>query len=106
MEVTVASGLEEMQTARRGRWHQTAADRIADPEGAARLINVAGVATLYPVSPEIPNLFHAYTGDPAAKTDSGHSSPSGEVYGWRGALGRREAAFYSVLVRRRPTWVG
>lgn len=100
-EVGMASGFEEMQAARRVRWHQTGADRIA-----ARLIEAAGVATLYPVSPEIPNLFHAYTGDPAAKTDSGHSSPSGEVYGWRWALGRREAAFYSVLVRGRPTWMG
>ena len=41
-------------------------------EGAARLINVAGVATLYPVSPEIPNLFHAYTGDPASNCQSGN----------------------------------
>ena len=104
--VGLASGFEEMQAARRVRWHQTATDRIADPEGAARLIDVAGVATLYAASSEIPNLFHAYTGDPVAKTDSGHSSPSGEVYGWRWALGRRETAFYSVLVRGRPTWVG
>jgi len=95
-----------MQAARRARWHQTATDRIADPEDAARLIAAAGVVTLYPASPEIPNLFHAYTGDPASKTDSGHSSPSGEVYGWRWALGRREAVFYSVLARGRPTWVG
>jgi len=104
--VGAASGSEEMQAARRARWHQTATDRIADPEDAVRLIAAAGVATLYPASPEIPNLFHAYTGDPASKIDSGHSSPSGEVYGWRWALGRREAAFYSVLARGRPTWVG
>ena len=102
----VASGFQWMQDARRARWHQTAADRIADPEDAARLIEAASVATLYPASSEIPNLFHAYTGDPATKADSGHSSPSGEVYGWRWTLGRREAAFYSVLVRGRPTWVG
>ncbi len=44
-------------------------------------------------------------GDPEARTDSGHDTPSGEVYGWRWALGKRDAAFYTALVRGRPTWV-
>jgi len=86
-------------------WRQTPATRIPDATVAAALIDQVGIATLYPASPEIPNLFHAFTGDPAAQTDSGHSSPSGQVYGWRWDLGRVGAAFYSTIVRRRPTWV-
>jgi len=86
-------------------WAQTPRTRILDADAAARLIERVGIATLYPVSLEMPNLFHAYCGDPTAKTDSGHDSPSGHVYSWRWVLGRREAAFYSVLVRGRPTWV-
>jgi hypothetical protein len=72
---------------------------------AASFIARVGIATLYPASAEIPNLFHAHMGDPDARTDSGHDSPSGYVYSWRWALGRREAAFYSAIVRNRPTWV-
>ena len=68
-------------------------------------IERVGIATLYPVSPEVPNLFHAHLGDPNAVTDSGHDSPSGYVYSWRWVLGRREAAFYSAIVCNRPTWV-
>lgn len=97
--------LHQAEARRRERWRQTPGTRIANPEDAARLIERVGIATLFPASPELPNLFHAYMGTPEAKTDSGHDSPSGEVYAWRWALGRREAAFYSVLVRGRPTWV-
>src|SRR5579875_3232924 len=79
--------------------------RITGPDDAVELIERAGIVTLFPASPEAPNLFHAYMGDPTARTDSGHDSPSGEVYTWRWVLGRREAAFYSVLVRARPTLV-
>jgi hypothetical protein len=63
------------------------------------------VATLFSVSLEVPNLFHAYMGNPDAETDSRHDSPSGHVYSWRWGLGRKEAAFYSAVVRKRPTWV-
>jgi hypothetical protein len=97
--------MDELTTLRLARWHQTAQTRLAGPEDAARLIEQVGIATLYPVSPEIPNLFHAYLGDPEAATDSGHDTPSGEVYTWRWVLGRRDAAFYSALLRGRPTWV-
>ncbi len=96
---------QRLQALRRERWRQTPDTRIAGPDEAALLIDVLGVATLYPVSPEMPSLFHAYLGDPEARTDSGHSSPSGEVYSWRWTLGGRAAAFYSTLVRGRPTWV-
>lgn len=90
---------------RRLSWHQTPETRIGGPDDGARLIDRVGIATLFPASPEVPNLFHAYSGDPGATTDAGHDSPSGEVYSWRWTLGKREAAFYSVLVRNRPTWV-
>ncbi len=72
---------------------------------APAFIERVGVATLYPASPEIPNLFSAYVGDPNAKTDSGWDTPSGEVYSWRWTLGRRSCAFYTALIRRRPTWI-
>lgn len=90
---------------RRTYWRQTLETRIPDATAAAAFIDQVSIATLYPASPEIPNLFHAFTGDPAAQTDSGHSSPSGQVYGWRWDLGRAQTAFYSTIVRRRPTWV-
>jgi hypothetical protein len=91
--------------ARRSQWGQTPESKLGGPDDAVAFIERVGMATLFPASPEIPNLFHAFMGDPRAKTDSGHDSPSGEVYGWRWALGRREAAFYSVLVAGRPTWI-
>lgn len=87
------------------RWRQTPQTHIGGPEEAAQLITQVGIATLYPASPEIPNLFHAYVGDPDARAQSEWDSPAGQVYGWRWDLGRREAAFYTAIVRRRPTWV-
>jgi hypothetical protein len=94
-----------LQARRREHWCQTPQTRIPDPDAAVRLIERAGIATLFPASPEVPNLFHAYVGDPGAQTSSQWDSPSGRVYGWRWALGRREVAFYSALVRGRPTWI-
>jgi hypothetical protein len=94
-----------LQARRREHWCQTPQTRIPDPDAAVRLIERVAIATLFPASPEVPNLFHAYVGDPGAQTSSHWDSPSGHVYGWRWALGRREAAFYSVLVRGRPTWI-
>ncbi|HEX5415623.1 MAG TPA: hypothetical protein VFZ25_08145 [Chloroflexota bacterium] len=90
---------------RRRNWCQTPESRVPDPEAAAEFINRVGIATLFPVSSEIPNLFHAYVGDPEAQTDSKWDSPSGHVYTWRWALGKRDAAFYSAVVRKKPTWV-
>lgn len=86
-------------------WRQTPETRIAGDEDAPALIDRLGIVTLYPVSPETPNLFHAYMGDPNAKTEAKWDSPSGTVYSWRWTLGRKEAAFYGVLVRKRPTFV-
>jgi hypothetical protein len=97
--------LAELHSRRLDRWRQTPATHVAGPDEAIRLIQRVGVATLYPTSPEVPNLFHAYLGDPAAQTDSAWDSPSGEVYTWRWTIGRPEAACYTALVRRRPTWV-
>jgi hypothetical protein len=86
-------------------WCQTPATRVADAPAAVPLIQRAGVVTLFPASPEVPDLYHAHMGDPSAATEAKWDSPSGEVYTWRWTLGRQEAAFYSVLVRGRPTWV-
>lgn len=86
-------------------WCQTPDTRIPDPAAAAVLIERLGIATLYPVSPEVPNLFHAYLGNHEAKTDSAWDTPSGEVYAWRWDLGRMEAGFYTAIVRGRPTFV-
>ncbi|HEV2458216.1 MAG TPA: hypothetical protein VGS80_07600 [Ktedonobacterales bacterium] len=97
--------LEALQARRYARWRQTPASHIRDATEAAALIDRVGLATLYPVSTEIPNLYHAYVGDPAASTDSKWDSPSGHVYAWRWELGRPETAFYTALVRKRPTWV-
>ena len=86
-------------------WCQTPETRLPGDHMAPAFIERVGVATLYPASPEIPNLFQAYIGDPDAKTDSGWDTPSGEVYSWRWKVGRKSAAFYTALIRRRPTWI-
>ena len=86
-------------------WGQTPETRLSSDSVAPAFIERVGVATLYPASPEFPSLFSAYVGDPNTKTDSGWETPSGEVYGWRWTLGRRSAAFYTALIRRRPTWI-
>lgn len=86
-------------------WQQRKTTRLSRWEEAPSAIERFGIVTLFPASPEVPNLFHAYMGDPDAKVDSGHESPSGHVYGWRWTLGGREAAFYGTIVRNRPTWV-
>jgi hypothetical protein len=86
-------------------WRQTPETKLADVEDAPELIEAAGIVTLYPVSPEIPNLFQAYLGDAEAQTDSAWDTPSGEVYTWRWKLGRANAAFYTSIVRNRPTFV-
>jgi hypothetical protein len=96
----------EAWTQRRlSNWRQTPETRIAGDKEAPELIDRLGVITLYPASPEVPNLYHAYMGDPNAKTEAKWDSPSGIVYSWRWTLGRRESGFYGALVRKRPTFV-
>jgi hypothetical protein len=100
--------MDEMHVLRGQRlanWSQTPETKLPGADEATRLIERVGMATLFPASLEIPNLYHAYVGDPNAKPDSAWDSPAGEVYSWRWALGRREAAFYTAIVRSRPTWV-
>lgn len=100
--------IDELQLFRAQRlanWGQTSENRIPSPDDAVRLLERVGIATLFPASPEIANLYHAHVGDPSAKPESAWDSPAGQVYGWRWALGRREAAFYTAIVRSRPTWV-
>jgi hypothetical protein len=86
-------------------WGQTPEKRIGGPDAGRAMIDRLGLVTLFPVSSEFPNLYHAFMGDSDAATDSGHSSPSGEVYTWRWTLGGYQAAFYATIVRNRPTWV-
>src|SRR5258707_1772227 len=97
--------LRSQHAQRLERWSQTPATRLSAAAAAVPLIQRVGIATLFPASPEVPNLYHAYMGDPTAPTDSKWDSPSGEVYTWRWLLGRRGVAFYGNVVRRRPTFV-
>jgi hypothetical protein len=97
--------VQQALAARRARWCQTPQERIPDVDAAVPLIDRLGIVTLFPASEEVPNLYHAYMGDPHALTSSQWDSPSGHVYTWRWTLGRRSAGFYSSLVRGRPTWV-
>jgi hypothetical protein len=96
---------DSLKAQRLTNWRQTPATKLAGVDDAPSFIEAAGLVTLYPVSPEIPNLFHAYLGDPEAKTDSAWDTPSGQVYSWRWILGRRSTAFYTAIVRGRPTFV-
>lgn len=90
---------------RRLNWRQTPETGIADPDAAERFIAEAGIVSLYPASPEIPNLFHGHVGDPEAKTEASWDSPSGHVYQWRWKVGARAPGFYGLAVRKRPSWV-
>jgi|GEM_PF-5526513 len=47
---------------RRENWCQTSDTRIPDSDAAARFIDRVGLATLYPVSPEIPAHRTAWLG--------------------------------------------
>ncbi len=104
-ETEVATNLADLHRQRLTNWRQTPETHLAGAEDAIGVIERHGVVTLYPVSPEVPNLFSAYIGDAAAKTDPNWDSPSGQVYTWRWLLGKREVALYAVLVRARPTWI-
>ncbi len=97
--------LQQLQAKRLANWRQTPSTRVPDSAAAAQLIGQVGIATLFPASPEIPNLFHAHAGDPYARPESEWDSPAGQVYGWRWERGRSQAAFYTAIVRNRPTWV-
>jgi hypothetical protein len=97
--------LPALQALRHERWGQTSQKRLADAAAAPAYIDRVGISTLFQASPEIPNLYHAYMGDPAAKMSAKWDSPSGEVYSWRWTLGRQGVAFYTTLVCRRSTWV-
>jgi hypothetical protein len=90
---------------RLSHWQQTPDTHLAGADDAVHLIERLGIVTLYPASPEIPNLYHAYVGDPTRKTEPQWDSPAGQVFGWRWTLGRQAVAFYTVLVRKRSTWV-
>lgn len=93
-------------TARRlASWRQTPDTHLPGADEAIPLIERLGFVTLYPVSPEVPNLYHAYVGDPSRPTDSKWDSPAGQVYSWRWTLGRKKVAFYTALVKKRSTWV-
>jgi hypothetical protein len=94
-----------LQALRLERWGQTTGTRLPDAAAAPALIERLGIATLFGASPEIPDLYHAYMGDPAAKMSAKWDSPAGEVYSWRWTLGRQGVAFYTTLVCRRSTWV-
>ena len=86
-------------------WRQTPSTHLAGPDDAVTLIERLGIVTLYPASPEVPNLYHAYVGNPERKTEPQWDSPAGQVFGWRWSLGRRSVAYYTLLVRKRSTWV-
>ena len=96
---------QPLRNERQSRWGQTPATSAPDLAAAAALIARLGLVTLYPVSPELPNLLQAYTGDPTTQAESGWETASGHVYTWRWELGQREAGFYTAIVRGRPTFV-
>ena len=63
----IVSNLEEWHTRRLEQWGQTPQTRIPDFEAAIKLIERVGIATLFAVSPEIPNLFQAFMVIPKRK---------------------------------------
>ncbi len=71
-----------LELRRSERWGQTLETCTPNPVAAARLIDRAGIATLFPASPEVANLLHAYTGTTTTKVTADWDSESGHVYGW------------------------
>jgi hypothetical protein len=86
-------------------WCQDGEHKVPDPEAAKAFIDRVGLCTLYPACTEVPNLLHAYVGDPNYKGNAKWDSPSGHVYTWRWEIGKVQAAFYGVIVGKKPTWV-
>ncbi len=97
--------LTSLETQRLHRWHQTPDTHISDSTQAIDLIRQFGIVTHYPASPEIPNIFYAFTGNPESPIESSWDSPTGQIYPWRWEIGRQDAAFYTALIRKRPTWI-
>ena len=97
--------IQSLQARRREHWGQTPETRTPTPEAASALIERVGIATIFPVSSELPNLLHAYVGNDTEQPTSDWDSSSGHVYTWRWELGRKNAAFYSAIARGRPTLV-
>lgn len=104
-EAARETDLEGLRRRRLVNWRQTPETRIRDADDGASEPPRLKLMTIYPVSPEAPNLYSAYMGDPEAKTEMKWDSPSGEVYTWRWIFGRRGVAFYANLVRHRPTLI-
>jgi hypothetical protein len=97
--------IEALRAERRRNWRQDGVRRVENPEQAAAFIQEVGIATLYAASPELPSLYQAHMGDPNPPSFQSWDSPSGYVYTWRWELGRPHAAFYGVVVAKKPTWV-
>lgn len=95
----------DLEERRRTRWRQRPELKVATPEDAVPFIDQMGICTLYPACSEVPNLMHAYVGDPDYKAEAKWDSPSGQIYPWRWILGARQAAYYGVLVGKKPTFV-
>ncbi len=97
--------IQSLQARRRKHWGQTPETRTPTPEAATELIQQVGIATVYPVSSELPNLLHAFVGNDTEQATSDWDSSSGHIYTWRWELGRKNAAFYTAIARGRPTLV-
>lgn len=97
--------LEELQARRRRNWRQVPEASVPTSEEARAFIDEVGLVTLYAASPEFPSLYQAHMGDPNPPTFATWDSPSGFVYTWRWELGRPHAAFYGVVVAKKPTWI-
>jgi hypothetical protein len=96
---------EKLIALREQNWGQGDDTHIKSGEEAKPFIERVGISTLYPVSPEVPNLYEAYIGKTPVAAFKGWDTPVGEVYTWRWKLGKTNAAFYSAIVKKRPTWV-
>jgi hypothetical protein len=96
---------DKLLAQRRKIWRQDGTRNLVDPVDAASFLKEVGVCTHYAVSPEFPNLLHAYVGDPSYKAEASWDSPAGQIYPWRWEMGRASAGFYGALVKHKPTWV-
>jgi len=97
--------LESLKEARTRNWRQVPEAKIETSGEAIPFINEVGIATLFAASSEFPSLYQAHMGDPNPPVDAKWDSPSGYVYTWRWEIGRPHAAFYGVVVAKKPTWV-
>src|SRR5260370_21175859 len=94
--------LDALREHRLRNWRQTHETRVRDVEDAAGEPARLKLVTIYPVSAEVPNFYHAFMGDPGAKTAPKWTTPPGRDTPGRCPPASPAGPFLRNARRRRP----